>query len=1031
MTKKFKFLPETPSKTDALAGGHSRVAESIKEFILGIDHGIRMVALEGEMGSGKSTIISLLRTQLGKNSKIFVFDCFEHQHGPLRNAFLQELSVFVKSQLVRKQNSKKEIEEALLEATGRARTSKITNNTRVSLTALLLLISTPVALGASGAFFRLIGVGPNWAVILCAIAMLMPALIVLASFIVNHRDPKWHLSRILTSNNENEVYESHSLGSEITSTDIARCYEKIVGKLEAESSLVIVFDNLDRMEAESLLAFWADLEIFASCVKPNIWIVVPFAKTHLSSAFNMASGMSDQPHRAEEFISKRFPVSYQVPKLLLSNWKEYFASCWKMVFEAEYDEAVVSDVIQLFGRYGPSGKQPTPRQIKQFINSIAASLSVAVESPDPRVVAAVNLFSIENEASLVNFLGRFGDQEQRYAASIMESCSDDWQQDVAALYFGVDRETGREVLLYDPITDAIRTANTEAFKELAELKPALDIFSEVLELRTSPTDLASTALCLSALEEDKLAEGYLDYFRNALRSIDSWELLEDPYTYVSAIERLFGDSCEAILSKQWSALVSEFPTIDDSNQSRSKLLAANLDAMRPSVRVSLRKEGPEIAPEYILRDWWNSKIELSIDVFESITKSNSDRLHFVSAYLNEGGNIDVDGLLRLRGLFPRSQSAAFAKTLTANYPTQLERNMAGRKFELADSVAAIMGKFENPVNTYNGALGDPQMGFIEESERAKTRTAVLVGALTHCKATDIPESFKQHLDLYEHDEEWIRRIFIAEKSGRCAYRLLFEAHRRFGHAVTSRLVLESIANGWFSILSIEYFLRNYSDIRSLFEESEDFGIIDFVKFCHSWLEHIVQKIPDAVKLEELPLQFFEDALATDSDYHVALLDILQAHLLESRTTEDWLGLVFETPASLTAGLEVIEEVELGSEVAEALYEASSKLASGEEPEEPRVLEMLFSHLSTSNQKRFEKRLRQLIYSTAKNDHALDEIEVLLSYWGQFLKEYVPADQGEAEGLEVVIRLAASNLSDYPSLEKWLVKMGENITKIRP
>lgn len=94
---KFKFLPDIASDIDAFDGGHSKTADAIFDFIESNDFNIT-IGLEGKWGSGKSTIIELLKAKL-KNSKtnylVFTFDAWAHEGDPLRRTFLCSLLDFL------------------------------------------------------------------------------------------------------------------------------------------------------------------------------------------------------------------------------------------------------------------------------------------------------------------------------------------------------------------------------------------------------------------------------------------------------------------------------------------------------------------------------------------------------------------------------------------------------------------------------------------------------------------------------------------------------------------------------------------------------------------------------------------------------------------------------------------------------------------------------------------------------------------------------------------------------------------------
>lgn len=85
-----KPLLDLPAGEDAF-GPHERIAEAIEELIASEDGG-KSIALTGPWGSGKSTVVSLLKGLFRDDNRIlkcevFVFDAWSHQGDPLRRSF--------------------------------------------------------------------------------------------------------------------------------------------------------------------------------------------------------------------------------------------------------------------------------------------------------------------------------------------------------------------------------------------------------------------------------------------------------------------------------------------------------------------------------------------------------------------------------------------------------------------------------------------------------------------------------------------------------------------------------------------------------------------------------------------------------------------------------------------------------------------------------------------------------------------------------------------------------------------------------
>ena len=81
--------------------GHAATANAIAHLVLNEDGG-RVIGLEGEWGSGKSTVVRILADSVrsvatakpskdANDTRVFLFDAWAHQSDPLRRTFLETL----------------------------------------------------------------------------------------------------------------------------------------------------------------------------------------------------------------------------------------------------------------------------------------------------------------------------------------------------------------------------------------------------------------------------------------------------------------------------------------------------------------------------------------------------------------------------------------------------------------------------------------------------------------------------------------------------------------------------------------------------------------------------------------------------------------------------------------------------------------------------------------------------------------------------------------------------------------------------
>ena len=87
-----RLLSDSPAQTDAF-GSHERVAKAIAQLMCN-DSGGKSIALTGSWGSGKSTVVEMVKTGADPDTEVFVFDAWAHEGDPLRRTFLEQLIDF-------------------------------------------------------------------------------------------------------------------------------------------------------------------------------------------------------------------------------------------------------------------------------------------------------------------------------------------------------------------------------------------------------------------------------------------------------------------------------------------------------------------------------------------------------------------------------------------------------------------------------------------------------------------------------------------------------------------------------------------------------------------------------------------------------------------------------------------------------------------------------------------------------------------------------------------------------------------------
>lgn len=150
-------------------------------------------------------------------------------------------------------------------------------------------------------------------------------------------------------------------------------FTNMVSKINSTNKLVIVFDNLDRVEGKFAVQVLTTIKTFLEPAEiNNVVFVIPcdYDAVRKQIVNNYADSDPD------EFLRKLFGVSLWTPDFILSDLEEYTRKLIKKTGDTEElvdKEEVISVIAKAFSK--------NPRQIKQFINNFIALLYVASNTP--------------------------------------------------------------------------------------------------------------------------------------------------------------------------------------------------------------------------------------------------------------------------------------------------------------------------------------------------------------------------------------------------------------------------------------------------------------------------------------------------------------------------------------------------------------------------------------------------------------------------------------------------------------------------
>lgn len=316
-----RLLSDAPADADSFEGGHERVAEAIAGLIQD-EEGGKAIALSGPYGSGKSTVVRLLKNEMHdidqterEDTRIFTYDAWEHQGDPLRRSFIEGIVEFLEHEgWCDKDRWESEIESI---AQRREKTKLKTEPvlTKWGRKVGIALFFSPLGLAGFAVFLRALiyelqNSYPSafWIITFSIFTLLSFCLFVYPLIQVKRaksesddEDRKSDDSEegadpfhLFFQKTRKEVETKTIRTPDPTTIEFQKVFCKIVSDALCDSNrqLIIVVDNLDRLSAERALSTWATMRTFFDHGNGNepdwmsrFWLIVPLNFGALEETF--------------------------------------------------------------------------------------------------------------------------------------------------------------------------------------------------------------------------------------------------------------------------------------------------------------------------------------------------------------------------------------------------------------------------------------------------------------------------------------------------------------------------------------------------------------------------------------------------------------------------------------------------------------------------------------------------------------------------------------------------------------------------
>ena len=563
------LLDDVPAFSDAFAsdgdtGPHQRVADAIASMIESAEDGGKAIGHEGGWGSGKSTVVRFLADRFSKNSDytVVLFDAWAHEGDPLRRTFIEsvvtELSEYGWAD---KDIWKKKLEE-LANRRKKTQTLITPNATWFGTFSALSLPLIPLGLALTNAGLRqgltfnsnhpvnwLFTIGLNFVLIPFWIILLYTLWVLRKEW----RSPKLSDYAFITNEAVSETLTETIETPEPTSLEFDVYFGTLMSEALSKNKsrrLLLVLDNLDRVDAETALSIWGTLQTFLHDRDHNsedwykqLWVVVPYDPIRIRKLWSQpeeqqhteeneqGNGLNEASRTTESFLDKSFQIRFHVAPPVLSDWKSFLYELVEKALPGHFKDRHI--IYRVFDHCRTrQGDPPTPRELKLYVNQIGAIHRQWIHRFP---IGHIAFFVLTRKARhrLIEDLreGTLPTQEDCRMLD-NELLDHNLKRSLAGLVFNVKASKVLELLLSDSISNALKNREPDDLKKIAERNGAgfWAVLEVVATTRWHEEDVQGITMIASQLRASKLLDQYdgpenpviLNALRNAGVNLKTW-----------------------------------------------------------------------------------------------------------------------------------------------------------------------------------------------------------------------------------------------------------------------------------------------------------------------------------------------------------------------------------------------------------------------------------------------------------------------------------------------------------------------------
>ncbi|WP_421282988.1 P-loop NTPase fold protein [Aeromonas veronii] len=550
MNRKIKFNIEQPSNEDLFTGnGHLSSAIAIKKT-LEQQMEIKIIGLEGELGAGKSSIIKILESKLDEHYKFIYFDISTYYHNSFKSEFIKFFSNALLDSF--KDNiNKNNVESATNKALGKTFVYNKETQSKINWLVFIFAISiifsvryfNEAANIFAGTISALLGeeiYSPSLSATITCLLGLSPLITLSINCISNwcrkRKNKKTNsIGDLLKRNSSDTITETLLINKEVGGFELKEAFEEMLHQTPSNCIVVLVLDNIDRIEKDKLGEIWSDIDIFSTANVDNFKIILPFSERHVSQALN-----KDDPNEGKEYISKKLPVVFKAPPVVTASWRDLFDALW---LESLPEYKGIEESKKLISIWKKPEIQITPRLIKKHINDIASVVACNSTVTNAAFCSGYILACRQHNIEISKFLSSNYDSDNAapYSKTILETHKifdkinnkEVWVTEIACLHYQTNANIAKSELLDEPIRNGFINNLAD---DVIKIRNVYGYDIALTNVIDDVSYIDCIKLCASALGDNK---DYIDWIKKWLPIFNTLPNTSSPLT---SMDKVFVES---------------------------------------------------------------------------------------------------------------------------------------------------------------------------------------------------------------------------------------------------------------------------------------------------------------------------------------------------------------------------------------------------------------------------------------------------------------------------------------------------------